>query len=44
MAEELAAAGAAVVLNGANAGRLSEAAARMREAGHNVHEILLRRN
>jgi gluconate 5-dehydrogenase len=38
MAEGLAAAGAAVVLNGANAGRLSEAAARMREAGHNVHE------
>jgi len=38
MAEGLAQAGAAVVLNGADAGRLAEAAAAMRCAGHTVHE------
>ncbi len=38
MAEGLAQAGAAVVLNGADAGRLAEAAAAMRGAGHMVHE------
>jgi gluconate 5-dehydrogenase len=38
MAEGLAEAGAAVVLNGANAGRLAEAAAELRAAGHRVHE------
>ena len=38
MAEGLAQAGAAVVLNGADAGRLAEAAAAMRAAGHTVHE------
>ena len=38
MAEGLAAAGAAIVLNGADAGRLGQAAAAMREAGHTVHE------
>ncbi|HEY0206526.1 MAG TPA: SDR family oxidoreductase [Acetobacteraceae bacterium] len=38
MAEGLAQAGAAVVLNGADAGRLAEAAAAMRSAGHTVHE------
>src|SRR6058998_1090589 len=38
MAEGLAAAGAAVVLNGADPGRLAEAAAAMRGAGHTVHE------
>ncbi|MBV8652541.1 MAG: SDR family oxidoreductase [Alphaproteobacteria bacterium] len=38
MAEGLAAAGAAVVLNGADAGRLAEAAAAMLKAGHKVHE------
>ena len=38
MAEGLAEAGAAVVLNGSDAGRLTEAAAAMRAAGHTVHE------
>ena len=38
MAEGLAAAGAAVVLNGADAGRLVTSAAAMRQAGHTVHE------
>ncbi len=38
MAEGLAKAGAAVVLNGSDAGRLAEAAAAMRAAGHAVHE------
>ncbi len=38
MAEGLAAAGAAVVLNGVDAGRLGEAAAAMRAAGHDVRE------
>lgn len=38
MAEGLAEAGAAVVLNGADAARLSGAAAEMRAAGHTVHE------
>ena len=38
MAEGLAEAGAAVVLNGADAGRLAAAAATMRAAGHLVHE------
>jgi gluconate 5-dehydrogenase len=38
MAEGLADAGAAVVLNGADAGRLADAAAAMRDAGHDVHE------
>jgi gluconate 5-dehydrogenase len=38
MAEGLAAAGAAVVLNGTDAGRLSAAAAEIRRAGHSVHE------
>ncbi len=38
MAEGLAGAGAAVVLNGADAGRLATAAAEMRAAGHTVHE------
>jgi len=38
MAEGLAQAGAAMVLNGADAGRLAEAAAAMRAAGHTVHE------
>jgi gluconate 5-dehydrogenase len=38
MAEGLAEAGAAVVLNGADAGRLAAAAAAMRAAGHTVHE------
>ncbi len=38
MAEGLAEAGAAVVLNGSDAGRLAEAAAAMRAAGHAVHE------
>ena len=38
MAEGLAAAGAAVVLNGSDAGRLGDAAAAMRAAGHLVHE------
>ncbi|MBN8944139.1 MAG: SDR family oxidoreductase [Rhizobiales bacterium] len=38
MAEGLAAAGAAIVLNGSNAGRLAEAAAELRAAGHAVHE------
>ena len=38
MAEGLAQAGAAVVLNGADAGRLAEAAAAMRAAGHTVYE------
>jgi gluconate 5-dehydrogenase len=37
MAEGLAEAGAAVVLNGSDAGRLAEAAAAMRDAGHTVH-------
>ena len=40
MAEGLAAAGAAIVLNGSNAGRLAEAAAAMRAAGYTVHESL----
>ncbi len=38
MAEGLAEAGAAVVLNGADPGRLAEAAAVMGAAGHTVHE------
>ena len=38
MAEGLARAGAAVVLNGADAGRLADAAAKLRQAGHTVHE------
>jgi gluconate 5-dehydrogenase len=38
MAEGLAAAGAAIVLNGTNEARLSAAAAEMRRAGHSVHE------
>ena len=38
MAEGLAAAGAALVLNGSDAGRLAEAAAALRTAGHTVHE------
>jgi len=38
MAEGLAEAGAAVVLNGSDAGRLAEAAAAMRAAGHAAHE------
>jgi gluconate 5-dehydrogenase len=38
MAEGLASAGAAVVLNGSDAGRLAEAAASMRAAGRTVHE------
>jgi gluconate 5-dehydrogenase len=38
MAEGLAEAGAAVVLNGADAGRLANAASEMRAAGHMVHE------
>ena len=38
MAEGLAAAGAAVVLNGSDAGRLAAAAAALRAQGHTVHE------
>jgi gluconate 5-dehydrogenase len=38
MAEGLAEAGAAIVLNGADAPRLAKAAAEMRAAGHAVHE------
>jgi gluconate 5-dehydrogenase len=38
MAQGLAEAGAALVLNGANAGRLSAAAAEMRRVGHTIHE------
>jgi gluconate 5-dehydrogenase len=38
MAEGLAEAGAAVVLNGADAGRLANAAGEMRDAGFTVHE------
>jgi gluconate 5-dehydrogenase len=38
MAEGLAEAGAAVVLNGSDAGRLAETAAALRAAGHTVHE------
>ncbi len=38
MAKGLAEAGAALVLNGSDAGRLAEAAAAMRAAGHTVHE------
>jgi gluconate 5-dehydrogenase len=38
MAEGLAAAGAAIVLNGSNAARLTEAASEIRAAGHTVHE------
>ena len=38
MAEGLAEAGAAVVLNGADSGRLAGAAAALRAAGHTVHE------
>ena len=38
MAEGLARAGAAVVLNGADAGRLAGAAAKLRGAGHTVYE------
>jgi gluconate 5-dehydrogenase len=38
MAEGLAQAGASIVLNGADAGRLAAAAAEMREAGHTVYE------
>ena len=40
MAEGLAAAGAAVVLNGSDPARLGAAAAGMRAAGHTVHEAL----
>ena len=38
MAEGLAAAGAAIVLNGSDAGRLSAAASELRTTGHQVHE------
>src|SRR5579875_2342033 len=38
MAEGLAEAGAALVLNGSDSGRLAEAAAALRAAGHVVHE------
>ncbi len=38
MAQGLAEAGAALVLNGADPGRLAEAAAALRAAGHTVHE------
>ena len=38
MAEGMAAAGAAIVLNGSDAARLATAAAEMREAGRTVHE------
>jgi gluconate 5-dehydrogenase len=38
MAEGLAVAGAAIVLNGADAGRLAGAASELRAAGHTVHE------
>ena len=38
IAEGLAVAGATIVLNGSDAGRLAEAAAAMRSAGHPVHE------
>ncbi len=38
MAEGLAQAGATLVLNGSDAGRLAQAAAAMRAAGHTVHE------
>jgi gluconate 5-dehydrogenase len=38
MAQGLAEAGAALVLNGADPTRLAEAAAKLREAGHSVHE------
>jgi gluconate 5-dehydrogenase len=38
MAQGLAAAGAAIVLNGSDAGRLSSAVVEMRAAGHTVHE------
>jgi gluconate 5-dehydrogenase len=38
MAEGLAEAGAAIVLNGSDAGRLAGAASEMRAAGHTVHE------
>ena len=38
MAEGLAEAGAAVVMNGADAGRLANAMSEMRAAGHTVHE------
>ncbi|RYC32005.1 SDR family oxidoreductase [Lichenibacterium minor] len=38
MAQGLAEAGAALVLNGVDAGRLAEAAAALRAAGHEVHE------
>src|SRR5215207_8932818 len=38
MAEGFAAAGAAVILNGSDAGRLSAAVAEMKGAGHTVHE------
>lgn len=38
MAEGLAQAGASIVVNGADAGRLAAAAAEMRDAGHTVHE------
>ncbi len=37
-AEGLAEAGAAIVLNGSHAGRVAEAAAELRAAGHTVHE------
>ena len=40
IAEGLAAAGTTIVLNGSNAGRLADAAAAMRSAGHSVHEAL----
>jgi gluconate 5-dehydrogenase len=38
MAEGLAEAGAAIVLNGSDAARLSDAASQMRAAGHTIHE------
>jgi gluconate 5-dehydrogenase len=38
MAEGLAAAGAAIILNGTDAGRVAAAAAELRAAGHSVHE------
>ena len=38
MAEGLAAAGASIVLNGSDQGRLSSAVEEMRAAGHTVHE------
>lgn len=40
MAEGMAAAGAAIVLNGSNPGRLAAAAAELRQVGYTVHEAL----